>query len=180
MSTSRKLVVKLDSYLRRSPKHRCAARKPTLTKAALDDPEAEAWPWQTYHAFHHWDGSHDSEENCHRPLHYSVTEYVCFCHWQSGNNYMQDTFCSQAHRARQPRAPRMHRAASPHHRNVSPAPLEEVLLKTLLFACQIHPLKFCEIFTLFFISQGTMPRKGSSNPALSLKASRHPLRAATP
>ena len=61
-STSRKLMVKLDTRTRSSPKHRNAARKATTTEAARDDREYE----QT--AFHHRNAGHHPEENCHCPL----------------------------------------------------------------------------------------------------------------
>ena len=55
-----------------------------------------------------------------------------------------------------------------------------VLLKILQFACQIPPLKFGQIFILFFNLQGAVPRKGNTKPPPILTVSRHPLQTATP
>ena len=45
MSTSRKLVVKLDTHLRHSPKHSCAPRKGTSTEAAKTIQSQSFSPW---------------------------------------------------------------------------------------------------------------------------------------
>ena len=44
MSTSKKLDVKLETYPRRSQKHRHAVRRATAAEATSDDPEADTWP----------------------------------------------------------------------------------------------------------------------------------------
>ena len=64
-----------------------------------------------------------------------------------------------------------HRATSPCHRNVPRVPPEQVLMKILPFACPIPPLKFGQIFYLFFITQGAAPRKGSAKPPPTLTES---------
>ena len=80
VSTCRKLMVKLDSHLRCSPKHRHAARKATLTETAAPEPNAHS---QTNQAFHVRDASYEPEENCHLSIH-TGTQIVCFCHWLVG------------------------------------------------------------------------------------------------
>ena len=70
MSNSRKLMVKLDNHPRRSPKHSCAARKATSTEVEQDDPEPKQTKLSTT----------------------TGTQFVCFCHWLWGKNYLQDSF----------------------------------------------------------------------------------------
>ena len=51
------------------------------------------------------------------------------------------------------------KAASLRHRNVPRELPQQILLKILSFACQIPPLKFGQIFTLFFYPTGSGPKK---------------------
>ena len=163
-------MVKLDTHPRLSPKHRCAARKATSTEAARDDPEPKQTKLSTAET--------PEEENCHHPL--GAHTYICLlCHWLSGKNYLQDSVCSLAH-FRADARPFRHTEpdnAKPlsHTQSHQPKPQkcssvlpEQVLLKILPFACQIPPLKFVHIFTLFFIPKGAAPRKRSAKPPLSL------------
>ena len=101
---------------------------------------------------------------------FTGTQFVCFCHWLlerklfAGLILFTCTFQSrcqapQAHRARQRRAPLTHRAASPCHRNVPTAMPDQVFLKILPVVCQTPPLKFGQIFTLFFYPIGSSTKK---------------------
>ena len=109
---------------------------------------------------------------------------------RQAKKYLQDSFCpladfradarSLTHTARQRQAPQAHRAASLRHRNVPWAPPQQVLLKIWPFACEIPPLKFGQIFTLFFIKQLAAPRKGNAKPPPTLTARQRPLHTATP
>ena len=105
MSTSRKLMVELDTHPRHSPKHRCTARKATSTETTQDDPE----PKQTK---------------------LSTAE-----------------------------TPAMNQ-----RRTVTACATEQVLLKILLFACQIPPLKFGLVFNPRRSSAKKRKPKGRHQP----------------
>ena len=145
MSTSRKLVVKLDTHKSYSPKHRRAARKATSTEAAQDDTEPDAQPLakQTELSTIETPAMTQRRAVTARST-LTGTQFVCFCHWLTAKKLSAGLSlftcqAPQAHRPRQCRAPLTHRAASPRHRNVPRATPEQVLLKILLFACQIPP-----------------------------------------
>ena len=90
MSTSEKLVVKLDSHLRLSPKNRQAARKANSAEAAWDDPEVEAPPPAKKAA------SSPAElpamtqwRTATTPSMHKGNEFVYFSHKLLGKNYLQ-------------------------------------------------------------------------------------------
>ena len=181
-------MVKLDTRPRRSQKHRCAARKATSTEATLDDPDPDPDaqpPGKQTKPFITETSVMTQRRTLTTRYAHTGTQFVCFCHWLSRKElfaliiiiYSLAHVRADARPLRhtepdntgplshtEPPAPLTHRATSTRHRNVPPAPPEQVLLKILPFACRIPPLKFCQIFTLFFIPQGAAPRKGSAKP----------------
>ena len=170
MSTSRKLMVKLDIHSKHFPKHRHAARKGYSIEAASFPTEA----------FHRRDAGQDPEENGYLPLHAQRYSACLLLSLAVGPKlfaglswftciFQSRSLTSPAHRARQRQELLTHRAASLRHRNIPRALPEQVLLKILLFVCQIPPLKFGQTFT-FFIPQGVVPRKPSAKPKCDMRA----------
>ena len=79
MSTSRKLMVKLDTHPRHSPKHRHAARKATSTEAAQDNPEPKQKKLSTALT-----PAMTQRRTVTARSALTVTQFVCFCHWLWG------------------------------------------------------------------------------------------------
>ena len=185
MSTSRKLVVKLDSHPRPSPKHRHAARKATSTEAARNDPEADVQPpaKQTKPSTAEMAAMTQGRTVTTHYMH-TGTQFVCFCYSLSGKKIICRTYFVHLHISELtpgPSGTQSQTMPGPSHaqsRQPTPQKHSFSTARTDIvenFACQIHPLKFCKIFTLFFIPQGAAPRKGSANPPQRLTASLHHL-----
>ena len=174
MSTSSKLRVKLA-------KHKCSARK-----AARKEPE----PQPTESPTAETQASTESRTVTARSA-LKVTQFVCFCHWLSGQKLFAGlslftcTFQSlrracRSHRDR--RCLERLRAASLGHRNAPREPPQQVGSVKCLAVCLSHSLSEIWPNTHFvFIPQLAAPGKGSAKPPpQTLTARRHPHQTATP
>ena len=157
MSTSRKLRAKLA-------KHRRSARKATSTEAARKEPEPEPTERSTAET---QAATQRRTVTVRSAL--TGTQFVCFCYWLSGEQLFAGlslftcTFQSRrqarlAHRGRQCQEPL--RTASLHHRNFPWEPPQQVGSVNNLAVClSIPPLKFGQIFTLFYYPAVSGPKK---------------------
>ena len=84
-------------------KQRLAEKKTTSTE--IRSRGRCSAPGQANQAFHRQDTQR-------KTFTHTGTEYVCFCHWPSGINYLQDSFCSLAHFRADPR-PLTHTETTP-------------------------------------------------------------------
>ena len=113
-----------------------------------------------------------------------MTQFVCFCHWLSGKKICR-TRLVHLHISEPTLGPShtwSHQSTPP---KCSSDTARAGIVENFPFACWIPPLKFGQIFTLFFIPQGQIftlffipqgaaPRKGSTKPQSSLTARLHP------
>ena len=73
---------KLDTHPRRCPKHRCAARKATLTDAAKREPDAGPQVKQTKASTAEMPAMTQNRTSTARSMLTGTgTQFVCLCHW---------------------------------------------------------------------------------------------------